>query len=122
VFGQANQLSRQNIRPRDRQAPERNALSGHRGLHQRVRVGKGGACDITIKLQASGEGFPRWVFNPWRTFYTKIRIAYVCSTIFEEDAFLAQSAPPDSPPGGAESFQTRPQRLRSEDGKDRSTI
>jgi hypothetical protein len=53
VFGQTNQLSRQNVRSCDRQAPERNPLSCHGGLHQRVRIGKGGACDIAIKLPAA---------------------------------------------------------------------
>jgi Adenylate and Guanylate cyclase catalytic domain len=48
VFGQANQLSRQNIRSCDRHAPERNALPCHRGLHQRVCIGKASADDIAI--------------------------------------------------------------------------
>src|SRR5712671_5742651 len=51
VFGQANQFSRENVRSCDRQAPERNALSRHGGLHQRVRIGKRNACDIAIELQ-----------------------------------------------------------------------
>src|SRR5260370_34126365 len=51
VFGQANQFSRENVRSCDRRARERNALSRHGGLHQRVRIGKRSACDIAIELQ-----------------------------------------------------------------------
>ena len=50
VFGEANQLSRQNVRSCKRQAAERDALSHHGSLHQRIRIGKGGAGDIAIEL------------------------------------------------------------------------
>jgi hypothetical protein len=41
VFGQANQLSSQDIRSREREPPERNPLSRHGGFRQRVRIGEG---------------------------------------------------------------------------------
>ena len=63
VFGQANQLSRQNIRSREREAPERNPLSCHGGFHQRVRIGEGGSDDIAIKRHTGRPepGAPRHV-------------------------------------------------------------
>ena len=69
VFGQANQPSRQNIRSCDRPAPERNALSCHRGLRQRVCVGKPQRSTVSTSPAATSRE------HSSRSFITRRRLA-----------------------------------------------